>query len=383
DADPYQLNFRFFPENTANGQYSLNLLFPYNGQLAFEKTNTIPNAALVPEEQTTWEIGTELGFFDGRLTLDATYFQNTTKNQFFEAPIPESTGFANRAINAGEIRNRGVEIALNATVLQQGDFTWNSNVNFSTAESEVLSLTEGVDRLLLASGFSSLQVQAVPGKEFQLFGVPWLRDSVSGRPIINPNNGLRQAGEPQTFGSVFPDFIMGWNNSFTWKGLTVGFTIDWNQGGNFRSSSVEELWVAGLTDETLDNRQGTFIDREGVLINEDGTFRENDIPIRSTQDWWQSLDDNSVAEATIFDATFVKLREAIISYRLPSSWFSGTPIRFVQVGFEGRNLALLYSTVPHIDPEASLFGSGADGFGVERASVPSTRSFGFNVQFGL
>ncbi|MDW3195408.1 MAG: SusC/RagA family TonB-linked outer membrane protein [Cytophagales bacterium] len=383
DAVPYQADFRFFPRTTANGQYGLNLTFPYNGVLAFGKTNRFPNQNLVPENKATVEFGFELGFFDGRVGLDATYFNAVTTDQFFPAPIPESTGFATIALNAGEVQNEGIELSLNVDIIQQGDFQWSVNANFFTAESTVKELTEGVDRLLIASAFNSLQVVAEPGKEFQLFGIPFLRDSVSGRPIINPVNGARQAGEARTFGSVFPEWQGGFTNNFSWKGINFGFTIDASVGGLMRSSTVNALWTAGLTEETLRNRQGTFIDLEGVLDNGDGTFRDNDVPVRSAQAYWQSLDDNSIAEATIFDATYVKLREANISYTLPSSWLSNSPIRSITVGFEGRNLALLYSTVPHIDPEANLFGSASDGVGVERQSVASTRSFGFNLRFGF
>ncbi len=383
DATAYQADFRFFPRTTANGQYGLNLTFPYNGVLAFGKTNRFPNQTLVPENKGTLEVGVELGFFDGRVGLDATYFNSTTTDQFFPAPIPESTGFATIALNAGEVQNEGIELSLNVDILQQGDFQWSVNANFFTAESTVKELTEGVDRLLIASAFNSLQVVAEPGKEFQLFGIPYLRDSVSGRPVINELNGTRQAGEARTFGSVFPEWQGGFTNNFSWKGINFGFTIDASVGGLMRSSTVNALWTAGLTEETLRNRQGTFIDLEGVIDNGDGTFRDNDVPVRSAQAYWQSLDDNSIAEATIFDATYVKLREANVSYTLPSAWLANSPIRTITVGFEGRNLALLYSTVPHIDPEANLFGSASDGVGVERASVASTRSFGFNLRFGF
>lgn len=383
DATAYQADFRFFPSTTGNGQYGLNLTFPYNGVLAFAKTNRFPNQSLVPENKATFEVGVELGFFDGRVGLDATYFNATTTDQFFPAPIPESTGFATIALNAGEVQNKGIELSLNVDILQQGDFSWSVNANFFTAESTVKELTEGVDRLLIASAFNSLQVVAEPGKEFQLFGIPYLRDSVTGRVVINPLDGTRQAGEARTFGSVFPEWQGGFTNNFSWKGINFGFTIDASVGGLMRSSTVNALWTGGLTEETLRNRQGTFIDLAGVIDNGDGTFRDNDVPVRSAQAYWQSLDDNSIAEATIFDATYVKLREANISYTLPSAWLANSPIRTISVGFEGRNLALLYSTVPHIDPEANLFGAGSDGFGVERASVASTRSFGFNLRFGF
>jgi len=118
----------------------------------------------------------------------------------------------------------------------------------------------------------------------------------------------------------------------------------------------------------------------GVIDNGDGTTRPNDIPLASTQAFWNSLDDNSIAEPFIHDASFVKLREVAVNYSLPNSILSRTFLRGVSIGLEARNVALLWSAVPHIDPELNLFGSGADGWGVERNNIPATRSMGINLK---
>jgi outer membrane receptor protein involved in Fe transport len=380
DGAPYQLLFRFFPATVATGQYSLNLNFPFQGQSGFNKTNTIPNAALVPEEQTSYEFGVELQFFEGRLGLDMAYFNSENKNQILNVPIPETTGFAQRTVNVGQVTQEGVEITLNADVVRSSNFNWSTTVNFSHVESIVDELTEGTDRVIIASAFNSVQLVAVPGKEFQLFGIPWEREPTTGRPVINEADGTRIPGIARTYGSVFPDFTMGTNNTFSYKGLALNVTVDWSNGGLLRSATVENLWTGGFTDETVRNREGTFIDTEGVIVNDDGTFRDNDVPLRSAADLWQSLDDNSISEPPVFDATYVKLREVGLSYTLPANLFTNSFVSGVQVGVEGRNLALLYTKVPHIDPEASLFGAGADGFGIERSGVPSTRGIGFNVR---
>jgi len=314
DAQPYQLLFRFFPRTTAFGQYSLNLNFPFQGQSGFSKTNIIPNAALVPEEQTSYEFGVELQFFQGRLGLDVAYFNSENKNQILDVPIPESTGFAERTVNVGQVTQEGVEITLNADIIKSNAFNWSTTINFSHVESIVDELTEGTDRVIIASAFNSVQLVAVPGKEFQLFGVPWEREPTTGRPVINPADGTRIPGLARTYGSVFPDFTMGTNNTFSYKGLALNVTVDWSNGGLLRSATVENLWTGGFTEETLRNREGTFIDTQGVIVNDDGTFQDNNVPLRSATDFWQSLDDNSISEPTIFDATYVKLREIGLSY---------------------------------------------------------------------
>lgn len=383
DTNPYQLAFTFTPRPFASGQYSLNVNFPIFGQLGFSKTNTIPPSALLPEEQTSVEFGTELGFLSGRIGLDVTYFNSENKNQILAVPIPQTTGFSSKLINTGTITTSGIEITLDADIFDTQSFKWNSIVNFSHARSIVDDLAPGVSRFIVASAFNSVQVIAEPGKQYQVFGFEWLKDSVSGRPIIDPETGLRQTGLAVTQGSVLPDFSMGFMNNFTFKGITLSVTVDYREGGKVSSSSSSALINGGFVDETLRNREGTFIDLIGVLENPDGSFRDNDIPVRSAKDFWQSLDDNSMGENKIYDATYVKLREIGLYYTFPDNLLANLPISGLQVGVEGRNIALLYTKVPHIDPEANLFGSGVDGFGIERASVPSTRSIGFNVKLSF
>ena len=380
DTDPYQLAFNFLPVTTADGQYGLDLNFPFNGSLAYTANNTIPAPNLVPEEQTSYEFGLDVKLFKGKLGLDIAYFKNQNENQILNVPIPESTGFIFRTQNVGRVDQEGFEIALDATPIKIGDFTWNTAINFSKVESEVVSLADGLNRVIISSAFSSVQVIAEPGKEFQLFGFDYLREPTTGRPVIDPATGRRQAGNAISFGSVLPDWTGGWVNNFSYKGFNLTATVDVRWGGVMKSSTVENLQTQGLTQETVFGREGTFIDTDGVLVDGSGNVSENNVPLFNAQDFWTSLDDDSVSTPWIYDASFIKLREVGISYTLPSKVLEKTFIKGATFGIEGRNLALLYSKVPHIDPEASLFGSGADGFGVERANTPSTRSIGFNVR---
>ncbi|MEM6801899.1 MAG: SusC/RagA family TonB-linked outer membrane protein, partial [Bacteroidota bacterium] len=383
DTGPYQLDFLFNPATVATGQYSLNVNFPFNDRLAFTKGNVIPPADLRPEEQTSYEVGAQVDLFNYRLRVDIAAFQTENRDQILALPIPESTGFGFLRTNVGQVNTRGFEISIDATPVKVRNFTWNTMVNFSTAQVEVIELNENVERVLLASAFSSVQVVAEVGKGFELFAIPWARDSATGRPLINTNDGTRIAGEAKAMGSVLPDFTMGFVNNFQLGPFALSATIDWRSGGVMKSSTVENLQTGGLTEETLLNREGTFIDREGVYLDADGNVVDNDIPLASAADFWQALDDNSIAEPFIFDASFVKLREIAFNYTIPPSILRNTPIKGLTLGVEGRNLALLYSKVPHIDPENNLFGAGADGFGVERSSVPSTRSFGVNLKLSF
>lgn len=379
DTGPYQLDFNYFPVASVSGQYSITQNFPFNGVIGYTASAIIPPVGLKPQQQTSYEFGTELQFFKNKITLDVSYFKTENTNQILAVSIPPSTGFTNARRNAGTVVTEGIDLSLGGEVLRVRDFSWNASANFTHNISFTKELPAGLPRLTIASEFNSISIVAEVGKTYQIFAIPYLKDPASGRPIINPTNGLRQAAPAQSLGSVFPNFSAGLVNTFSYKNFRLSTTVDGRFGGIMSSASVGALRTGGYVQETVAGREGTFIDTRGVLANPDGTFRDNDIPVRSAEVFWSNLGINNAAEHQIFDATFVKLREISLSYNFPRSWFK-KGIKGLQIGIEGRNLALLYSKVPHIDPEANLFGSGSDGVGSERNSVPSTRSIGFNLK---
>jgi TonB-linked SusC/RagA family outer membrane protein len=265
DTGPYQLDFNYFPQTTVFGQYGTGNVFPFGGRLAFSGPGTFPPGdELKPERQNSYEIGTELQFFNGRIGLDVAYYDIRTTDQILAVSIPESTGFSFRRTNVGVTSNKGIEIELNADVVRAGDFNWNLLWTYTQNKFLVEELTEGVDRLVINSGFNSTQVVAEPGESFGLYGNLFAVDTVSGKYIIDPTTGLRQQGENGRLGNVFPDYIMGFVNNFTYKGWSLRFTIDYRKGGKVFSNTTGGLRRAGLAEETAVNREGTFVDTEGV-----------------------------------------------------------------------------------------------------------------------
>ncbi|MEM8966324.1 MAG: SusC/RagA family TonB-linked outer membrane protein [Bacteroidota bacterium] len=382
DENPYQLAFTYTPEPDLFTQFVADNTYPHGGQLAFAATNTIPPGnSLLPQNQSTFEIGTELQLFDGRVGIDFTYYNTLTSDQIISVAIPQSTGFEAVRTNIGEVRNRGIEALLSVTPVQTANFNWDMIFNFTRNRQSVEQLAPGLDELALTSGFSGLSVRAEPGEDFGLYGAGWLRND-AGELIINETTGERQVGDRQRFGSIFPDYLLGIQNSFSYKGINLSFLIDMRQGGVLWSNTVQTLRSDGLAQETLANRGQIFID-QGVIENEDGSFRPNDVPVRSMQDFWGTYSGASIIESNIFDATYVKLREVVLSYSLPQSLIGNSFFKKIAIGIEGRNLWLIDSAVPHIDPETNFFGTSLIGEGVEFNSVPSSRSIGFNVQLGF
>jgi TonB-linked SusC/RagA family outer membrane protein len=381
DTDPYQLAFNYLPQVDAFGQFGTATTFPFNGSLAFSGPNTIPPGdELLPESVNSLEFGAELQFFQGRLGLDATYYNVVTTDQILAIAIPESTGFSFRRQNVGSTSNEGFEIELNADIIRTESFRWNTLVTFTSNRFTVDELAEGVDRLVINSGFNSIQIVATPGETYGLFGNQFLRASSDSTAIVvDPNTGLRQTGENGRLGDVFPNFIAGWTNNISWKGLNLRFTFDWRNGGLIYSETVQNMRSLGLAAETAVNREGSYIDTEAFIEGDDGTLRPNDIPV-AMQDFWGNYSAGNIAEGNVFDASFIKLREIALSYNLPKTWLNDGPIKGLSVGIEARNMALLYSQIPHIDPETNLFGSANDGAGIEFNSPPTARSIGGNLR---
>jgi len=379
-VDPYSLAFTYLPSPDVFTQFQPNNnTFPHGGQVAFEATGTLPEPGLIPQRQRSWEAGIELNLFQGRINLDLTYYDQLTENQIVNLSTPPSTGFAAKTLNAGAVRNSGWEIMLSGDPIRvDNGFRWNIMANFQRNLQVVESLAEGVEEFTLTSGFSGIQIKASPGEPFGLFGGTWARDSASGEVIINPETGLRVEGEQGRLGNIYPDFTLGINNQFTFKGLLVSFLVDWRQGGVIFSSTSSGLRNDGLAFETAALRDQTFID-QGVNVRPDGTTVPNQTPVEDIAQFWTNYSQTSIAESNTFSATYVKLREVRVGYTLPRQWFVGTPIQELTLALEGRNLWLMYSELPHVDPESNFFGTSLTGEGVEFQSVPTTRTLGGNL----
>ncbi|MEM9986554.1 MAG: TonB-dependent receptor, partial [Bacteroidota bacterium] len=381
---PYNLDFTYLASPDVFTQFqAANNTFPFNGQTAFEVTGTLPEPALIPQRQRSYEVGVELAFFQGRINLDATYYNQLTNNQIVNLSTPPSTGFAARTVNAGSIRNSGWEVTLGLDPVRvPNGFRWNIMANFQRNLQIVEELAEELDDFTLTSGFSGIQIKAEEGEPFGLVGGTWLRDSATNQIIINPETGLRQDGDEGRLGNIYPDFTLGINNQFTFKGLLLSFLVDWRQGGVIYSSTVNSLRNAGLVDETLALRDQTFID-QGVNIDSEGNAVPNVTPVANMSAFWSNYNRTSIAEASIFDATFVKLREIRFGYTFPESMMAKIPIKTLTIAAEGRNVWIMHSRIPHVDPESNFFGTSLTGEGVEFQSVPSVRTVGFNLQIGF
>jgi len=365
DAAPYQLQSVYTGQATKFGSLP-----------QFTLGNTIANANLRPERTTSSEGGLEFGLFDNRLTFDGTYYNRRTDNQIITLPISNTTGFANRAINAGRVTNKGVEALVTAIpVRTAGGFTWTSTINFTRNRNKIVTLAPGLSTVILGSAWG-LNVEAREGQQFgTLFGAGFLRDSATGQVLIN--GGLPEADPTlKVLGNYNPDWVGGWNNEFRLKRFVMSGLIDVRRGGDIFSVSNMFGNYTGVFNNTLQGREVDW-NNPGIVARgidaETGAANAKNV---TSEAYFQSL--YGIHEAFVYDGSFVKLRELRVGYDLPQSFLGRARVRSANVSLVGRNL-LMRSRIPNVDPETALSTSNAQG--LEFASIPTARSFGFNITF--
>ncbi|HEX7903020.1 MAG TPA: SusC/RagA family TonB-linked outer membrane protein [Chitinophagaceae bacterium] len=382
DAAPYALSFAYLPVPVSFAQYGFGSQFPFNGVIAFTAPGVLPNANLKPQNQTSYEIGTEMKFLQSRVSLDVTYYNSETKEQIINLLVPQSTGFTSKTINAGSVLNKGIEVTLGVIPVRTKDFSWNIDANFSKNK-QTVRLPGEVKSYVLQSGWSGLQIKTRSGEPFAIWGTAWMRDT-DGNIVIDANTGLRRTVNDQKIGNIFPDWMMGINNTVSFKNLSLSFLVDIRQGGFMYSNTSSTLRTQGLGKETAENRGKIFIDNGVILDPATNKYVPNTVPVQSMQDFWgQFITTNT--EGNVYNASYVKLREVRLSYRLPSAFLS-SKLKFIkglELGLEGRNLWIIKSFVPNIDPEVNFFGPASLGEGVEFNSVPSTRTYGINLRIKI
>lgn len=373
----------------------------FNGVAQIYKSTIYPNENLKPESIKSWEIGAEFGFLHDRLHLDFAYYKKNTRDQILEVATPYSTGYSKMLINAGEIENKGVEIQLSGDILKSNKgLNWTSTFNFSKDNSKVVELYPEMDLNAYQIGWTwGVATQAVEGEKWgSLVGTGFARisqDDVKkgtatadqiGSIKVN-SRGLAQTQSAVNFGNVTPDFLLNWRNDFSIKDFSFGFLLDLRIGGDLWSQTMAHSYSAGVSNVTAENgiRERAIVggvdvmtDEKFVMQDAGGNWVANNIET-DAYSWFK----NDVKEYYTFDGSFLKLREAYVSYTFPKNWMARTKyISAATVSLIGNNLALLWvhkSNKMRLDPEAGGVSSDSRGVGFEQAAVPSSRSFGLKL----
>ncbi len=401
DADPYLLNSVFVQSTFGNNLASVTFPLSIGGQSipGFGISTRIGNNALTPEFVLSEEVGLNLGFFDNRLGVDATYFFTKSTNQIFNVAISNSSGFDTRTTNVGELQNQGLELVLTGTPIRSRGFRWDVNLNYTRIRNKVIDITTGVTSAgITGNGFIGITPSIVQGQPYGVIvssGYQRVQSTDSKAPnydptgqyagqfLINPTSGLfAPTLANQIISNPQINYQLGINNSFSYKGLTLSALVDIRQGGQLYSFSAIDYRNGGSLYATgIDRDQPRILPGVIAVANADGTttYRPNNIQIPA-QTYWQGLG-GLASEAAVFDASVYRLREMSLNYTLPKGLLGKTPFGAISVGLSGRNL-FYYAPGYFSDPEVNTQGAG-NIQGLDLNGPPPTRNFGVNLRLTL
>ena len=344
--------------------------YPLGGVSSFIPSTTQYDPNLKPQNTKSYEVGFDFRFFNNRIGLDYTFSKQNVIDQIFSVPMAGSTGISSFVTNGGKIHTDAHEIVLNVNPIRSEDFNWNFNVNFSKIDSFVDKLAPGVPNIFLG-GFVTPQIRASVGDRFPvIYGTSFKRDADNN--IMVDTDGTPLVGGTKAIGEVSPKFNLGGSTQFTYKKLSLGATFDWKNGGSIYSGSNNLMRFYGVDASTAD-RASEYI-YPGV--KSDGTPNNIILGGAANPNGYQKLANtlNGIAEANVYDASFVKLREITLSYQLPKLIGELLDVR---ASVFARNI-LLWSKLPNLDPEASQ-GNNNIGGGFEQWSIPQAKSVGFSL----
>ncbi|SJZ51961.1 iron complex outermembrane recepter protein [Chitinophaga eiseniae] len=416
DLDPYQINVGYYTPSLFQGSATgknLPLVNIYN-------TDILPNMALKPSISKSWELGANVRFFNNRLGFDFAWYRTNITNQIINLPTPIESGVTSRYINAGSMINRGIELSINGTPIQHKNFTWDVTLNGSRNKNKIISLAPGVDQLQLNEDQGVKAIASVGGSYGNLITDYGYTRDANGKPIIS----LGGSDFPYKFvrggavvGNIMPDFNLGLQNSFTYKNWNLGVLIQARIGGDFFSASHQYGTGRGTTANTMygrDSEHGgiTFTDGSGVTRNDgmipDAVFQKGTTISKDGQNialdgmtYQQAYEKGYVSpltpfqyygmvgdwgigirEASVFDASYVALREVSLGYSLPTDLVQRWRLNSLRVSLVGRNLGYLFNNLPdHINPEA-VRNNKTSAFS-EYGAVPFVRNMGLTVQVGF
>ena len=357
---------------------------PFGSTILFSVPGTQNNPGLKPEQTISKEIGVEMAFMQNRLGFDLTYYHTNTLDQIMPAAVTTSTGYNSTYVNAGNIENKGIELSLYANPIKTADFSWNVNVNFTRNRNLVLSLYNESQNLQLASFQGGVTLNATVGEPYGILkGKTW--KYLNGEKLVKANGRYDMTTTTtNNIGNVNPNWIGGVNNSFRYKDVTFSFLIDVKSGGSVFSLDQYYGAATGVLEESaLLNDKGNPSREEvanggGIIVpgvKADGT--KNDVRV---ENWYGTYGyAYNPQHQFVYDASYVKLREANLTYSLPRSIVAKLGgVKGVDLSVYGRNLWIIHKNLPHSDPEENLSAGNLQGY--QSGAYPTTRSIGFNVK---
>ncbi len=399
----------YFTQAVITDGFTPGIQFPINGNAGYQLSSTITtigNPNLKAEKTNSYELGADLGFFKNKVTLNATAYYSKSTDVILVVPIAYSTGFAAQLLNAATISNKGLEITIGATPYKTNNFKWDVSINWSKNKNKVVSLANGVPKVLIA-GFQNGEVDAIAGKAFgQIYGSVYQRsdpNDMNSPLLINDTKGDPGYGMPivstqnAAVGDVNPDWTGAIINTFTYKRLSLGIQLDVRQGGDIWNGTRGAMSYFGTSKETANRGQAvTFqgvlghLDVDGNVVHyaDDGVTEiakpggANTNATTYSQDYWQNIGSSFIgpAEASVEKGSFVRIRQMSLTYDFMKPGGKSALSNLSVTVF--ANNAFIWTKYKGVDPETSLAGP-VNGQGLDYFNNPGTRSYGIRLSLGL
>ncbi|MDJ1499094.1 SusC/RagA family TonB-linked outer membrane protein [Xanthocytophaga agilis] len=363
DTDPYKTR-KYYGQSD----------FPGSGSLS----TTLFNVDFKPEITTSYEVGLEYFMFNRRLGLDFTLYQNSTRNQILDVPLDPTTGYTKAVLNAGKVRNQGVELVLSGRPLDHTQLKWDITLTWAINRNKVLELAEGMtDQQVIGTGGNATIIARKGGTTGDIYGFGFMR-SPDGQIIYTKDGLPARPVEIQYIGNAYADWKGGIQNTLTFKNFRFSVLVDGQYGGIVYSQTHHKMTEQGKLKHTLRGREEGYIIGEGVVDNGDGTYTANTKKV-TVGDYYADYYRRANVESNSFDASYIKLREARLEYSLPKVLLQRSRIfEQASIAFYGRDL-LMITNFPMFDPETAALNGATILPGIEMGQMPSTRTYGMNL----
>jgi outer membrane receptor protein involved in Fe transport len=326
-----------------------------------------------PEQTSSLEAGLDWRFLNNRLGFDVTYYMTKTTNQLLLIGAPAASTYNQRYINAGLIRNNGIEVVANIVPLKSSKFTWNTSINFAKNNNKVVSITPEMPTVLVQDD-DIVNVLVEAGKSFgTLYVKGWQRDAQGRKLVDAQGRPLLTAGKTIYAGNVNPDFTGGVVNDFKYGNLSFGAQIEFKQGGTIIGGTQALMDADGHSKRSLLGREsGIILD----AVKADGTPNTTAI---TSQAYFSAIGDRKpTGEEYTYSATNSRVREMSLGYTVPSRLLGNSSyLKSAKISLVGRNLFFIKKYAP-FDPDIQR-GRG----GTEQNAAPFTRNYVLNLKLGF
>ncbi|KGL61815.1 TonB-dependent receptor [Polaribacter sp. Hel1_85] len=356
--------------------------FPFGGAGGYRASTQLGDTDMIPESNQSYEIGADFRFLNNRIRLDYSYYKTRIENQIFTVGTAYSTGLSGIVRNAGDFQTFGHELSLSGDIIKNEKFKWETVLNWSTNEGEVLSLPEDIESLVFAdSGFAGVTSEIRDGDKMgTLYGYKWLYEN--GERYIG-SDGLPRVNldERVKVGNAFPDFIASISNNFSFNDFSLNLLLEWKKGGDLYDSGRRNSIRNGILKVTEFRDVNTVLD--GVMDDGNGGFITNTQEVLIDQNYYRSSTRyNRASEILVQDASWVKLRTIGLTYNIKKSVLDKIKISNLSISANANNI-LLWTPFEGYDPEGSQYSAGSNVYGFTGLSTPISESYSLGIKLGF